>query len=178
MNHSPLRYTPMSLMPSPSKSTDLGRCGSYSSALLRLLKVLLVAFRAPATSTFPLGNSVAVWPERGVLRLAVTLQVTVAGSYGSVFLVLGSAVQIRSGVFTFQPLRHGKTFSSLKSHQKPIIDEHPHRASRSNEFSTILKNVFQNVCMAGISDCVNRPLLAASLAILGVRYLNCDGHWR
>jgi len=37
----------------------------------------------PATSTMPLGRRVAVWESRAVLKLPVSEQVPVAGSYSS-----------------------------------------------------------------------------------------------
>jgi hypothetical protein len=54
--------------------TQLSVAESYNSA---------VAVPPPATSTWPLGSSVAVWPYRGVLMLAVGAQVPVVGSYNS-----------------------------------------------------------------------------------------------
>ena len=56
--------------------------GSYSSALARLALILAPA----ATSTLPLGSTVAVCLQRAVLRLPVALHVPLAGSYSSVLL--------------------------------------------------------------------------------------------
>jgi hypothetical protein len=58
----------------------VGVQGSYNSALARSLPPLL---SPPATSTIPLGSSVAVWNRRAVLRLPVAAQVPLAGSYSS-----------------------------------------------------------------------------------------------
>ena len=85
--------------PAPSRRqqrrgvTSRGRCsatrsgarspvaGSYSSALARSKAPEYPS--PPATSTFPLGSSVAVWTARAVFSDAVALQFPVAGSYSS-----------------------------------------------------------------------------------------------
>src|SRR6185369_7799012 len=53
--------------------------GSYNSAVVRTL----VVSSPPATSTFPLPSSVAVWLTHGTLSEPVAVQVAVAGSYNS-----------------------------------------------------------------------------------------------
>src|SRR5205807_8602861 len=47
------------------------------------------SFLPPATSTVPLASNVAVWSYRPVLRLPVTVQVPVAGSYSSALATPG-----------------------------------------------------------------------------------------
>src|SRR6266550_1814719 len=58
--------------------------GSYSSALLKTRPLF-----PPATSTLPLGRSVAVCWARAVPRLPVAVHVPVAGSYSSALLKAG-----------------------------------------------------------------------------------------
>src|SRR5205807_2568816 len=56
--------------------------GSYSSALAIGGEGKVIS-SAPATCTMPLGNNVAVFADRPLFRLPVTVQVPVAGSYSS-----------------------------------------------------------------------------------------------
>src|SRR5512142_2908505 len=53
--------------------------GSYSSAVRRSP----LSLYPPATSTLPLGSSVAVWPQRAEAMEPVSLEVPEAGSYTS-----------------------------------------------------------------------------------------------
>src|SRR5438477_7443325 len=64
--------------------------GLYSSALVRKPAV----FSPPATSTCPLGSSVAVWPALAVLRLPVTVQ------FPEVCATAGEAVTARRLIAT------------------------------------------------------------------------------
>src|SRR5438094_5415413 len=61
--------------------------GSYNSALLKSEPLY-----PPATSTLPLGSSVAVCRKRAVPRLPVAVHVPVAGSYSSMLLKIGQSV--------------------------------------------------------------------------------------
>ena len=54
--------------------------GSYSSGLARAAPLLSIP---PATSTFPLPNSVAVWENLATFMLPVAVKVPAAGSYNS-----------------------------------------------------------------------------------------------
>ena len=87
----------MRLLPSTRGEVAVAICGcqsgpinpspmSYSSALLRALPL-----NPPATSTLPLGSNVAVGDRRAVVRLPVSLQVPLAGSYSSALPLLSPA---------------------------------------------------------------------------------------
>src|SRR5437764_163130 len=69
--------------------------GSYSRAVLTAGKSdPTAAQQPPATRTWPLGSSVAVWPMRAVAMLPVTVHVPLAGSYSSA-LLSGQAVLVQ-----------------------------------------------------------------------------------
>src|SRR5882757_2150964 len=68
--------------------------GSKSSALASGSSMVRVWFKPPATSTFPPGNSVAVWPLRATAILPVGDQVLLIGSYISAELV--SVLSVRA----------------------------------------------------------------------------------
>src|SRR5439155_6706468 len=63
----------------PPMKVQLPVAGSYSSALAR---TLLLLSNPPATSTMPLGSSVAVYSKRPVLRLPVRVQLPPEGTTG------------------------------------------------------------------------------------------------